>query len=78
MGMRWESATLPDAVSPFLWVANSVTGVKTESDGLGFEISGKTAHLIRMKSEDLPFANRNACLRDYGHRQNDIHYYIIW
>ena len=70
MGTWCDSTTLPDAVSPFLrgcqqchW---SQGGVLTERC---LEISGKTAHLMRMKSEDLPFAIWNACLRDYGHRR---------
>ena len=61
-------------MSPFFGVANSVTGVKAESDGGGFEISGKTEHPVRIKSEDLPFAISNVCLRDYGLR---FYLYII-
>lgn len=45
MGMGCKAPTLPDAVSPFYQVANSVTGVKAASDGWSFEIFGKTAHL---------------------------------
>lgn len=57
MGTRWESATLPDAVSPFSVKLPTVSlRSRLSPDGWGLEIFGKTEQLMRTKSEDLPFA----------------------
>ena len=68
MGTQCKSATLPDAVSPFLtdqqchWTAKLLGFADVREDRVGED-----------KSEDLPSASSNMCLRDYGHSNNRKH-----
>ena len=67
MGTQCDSATLPDAVSPFF-----KDGRQWSLDGrrcllsVGADSPGRPSRLSRMKSEDLPFAESKMRPRDYG------------
>ena len=55
MGMQCESATLPDAVSPFSEATDSVTEFKVLSArDVTLIYSGRPSSFCGMKSEDLP------------------------
>ena len=55
MGMQCESATLPDAVSPFSEATDSVTEFKVLSArDVTLKYSGRPSSFCGMKSEDLP------------------------
>ena len=62
MGTQCKSATLPDAVNPFLGRPIVSLDSKTHEFADVWE-----DRVGEDKSEDLPFASSNMCLRDYGH-----------
>ena len=73
MGTQCKSATLPDAVNPFLGRPIVSLDSKTHEFADVWE-----DRVGEDKSEDLPFASSNMCLRDYGHGNTIFIYVIAW